>query len=87
VHLIRIPSLLMVMISAGASMFSSDCGGDHLLRFYVFSDTLATAAIGSTSHNGVNYSTTGNNITGLLSVGSNGVNHGWWLIGVSPLSV
>ncbi|KAH9939182.1 hypothetical protein B0H21DRAFT_41100 [Amylocystis lapponica] len=39
-------------------------------------DDLVSAALGSTSFNGVNYSTTVQNITGLLSAGSSGINHG-----------
>jgi hypothetical protein len=37
---------------------------------------VATAASGRTSFDGVNYSTTAKNITGLLAPGSEGVNHG-----------
>ncbi|EMD37477.1 hypothetical protein CERSUDRAFT_123424 [Gelatoporia subvermispora B] len=38
-------------------------------------DTLASAAIGTTSFGGVTYSTTAENITGLMPAGSAGVNH------------
>lgn len=40
------------------------------------SDTLAAAAIGSTSYGGVSYSTTGTNITNGMPAGADGVNHG-----------
>ncbi|KAJ3893800.1 hypothetical protein GG344DRAFT_74615 [Lentinula edodes] len=39
-------------------------------------DELSAAAIGTTSFDGVTYSTTGINLTGLLAPGSDGVNHG-----------
>ncbi|VDC05252.1 unnamed protein product [Peniophora sp. CBMAI 1063] len=39
-------------------------------------DALVAAAIGTTSFGGVTYSTTAQNITGLLTPGSAGVNHG-----------
>ncbi|KAF9078413.1 hypothetical protein BDP27DRAFT_1309549 [Rhodocollybia butyracea] len=38
-------------------------------------DALSLAAIGTTSANGVTYSTVGTNVTGLLAPGSAGVNH------------
>ncbi|KIJ67677.1 hypothetical protein HYDPIDRAFT_107146 [Hydnomerulius pinastri MD-312] len=37
---------------------------------------LVTAAIGQTSYGGITYTTTAQNITGLLAPGSDGVNHG-----------
>ncbi|KAA1471724.1 hypothetical protein DENSPDRAFT_837784 [Dentipellis sp. KUC8613] len=39
-------------------------------------DALVSAAIGSTNFGGVSYSTTAENITGLIAAGSTGVNHG-----------
>ncbi|KAH7888786.1 hypothetical protein F5I97DRAFT_1935245 [Phlebopus sp. FC_14] len=39
-------------------------------------DNLVASAIGQTSYSGVSYATTGQNITGLLAPGSEGVNHG-----------
>ncbi|KAF5355290.1 hypothetical protein D9758_006107 [Tetrapyrgos nigripes] len=39
-------------------------------------DLLVANALGDTSFNGVNYHTVGRNITGLLPVGTQGVNHG-----------
>ena len=38
-------------------------------------DTLVQSAVGITSNNGVTYSTTAQNITGLMAAGSAGVNH------------
>jgi len=39
-------------------------------------DELVSGAVGQTSYSGVSYSTTAQNITGLLAAGSTGVNHG-----------
>ena len=39
-------------------------------------DDLVSWALGTTSYGGVTYSTTAENITGLLPVGSAGINHG-----------
>ncbi|KAG1807986.1 uncharacterized protein BJ212DRAFT_1281379 [Suillus subaureus] len=39
-------------------------------------DQLVSAAVGETWFNGVKYSTTAQNITGLLAAGSDGINHG-----------
>ena len=39
-------------------------------------NALVAAAVGTTSYGGVTYSTTAQNITGLLEAGSTGVNHG-----------
>ncbi|KAG6327925.1 hypothetical protein ID866_11164, partial [Astraeus odoratus] len=39
-------------------------------------DSLVAAAAGETSFNGVTYMTTAVNVTGLLTPGSQGVNHG-----------
>lgn len=39
------------------------------------SDQFVTAALGTTSNNGVTYTTTAQNITGLMPAGSAGVNH------------
>ncbi|KAH7922366.1 hypothetical protein BV22DRAFT_1106659 [Leucogyrophana mollusca] len=39
-------------------------------------DSLVTWAVGKTSYGGVSYTTTAQNITGLLAPGSTGVNHG-----------
>lgn len=39
-------------------------------------DALVKAATGTTSHNGVTYSTTAQTLTGVMPAGSNGVNHG-----------
>ncbi|KAI0686361.1 hypothetical protein BC835DRAFT_1408606 [Cytidiella melzeri] len=39
-------------------------------------DALVKAAVGVTKHNGVSYSTTAENLTGVMVVGSDGVNHG-----------
>ncbi|TFY82185.1 hypothetical protein EWM64_g1836 [Hericium alpestre] len=39
-------------------------------------DALVAAAVGSTSFDGVTYSTTARNVTGLIAAGSQGVNHG-----------
>lgn len=39
-------------------------------------DELVSGAVGQTSYGGVDYSTTAQNITGLLAAGSTGVNHG-----------
>ncbi|KAJ6557185.1 hypothetical protein B0H10DRAFT_2120998 [Mycena sp. CBHHK59/15] len=46
---------------------------------------LATSATGSTSFNGVSYSTAARNITGLLAAGSAGVNHGIATDGITTL--
>ncbi|KAI0330131.1 hypothetical protein GY45DRAFT_1251395 [Cubamyces sp. BRFM 1775] len=43
---------------------------------------LVESAIGTTSFDGVTYSTTAQNVTGLLPVGSNGVNHGIAIDGI-----
>ncbi|THG95180.1 hypothetical protein EW145_g8007 [Phellinidium pouzarii] len=49
-------------------------------------DTLVSTAIaGQTSFGGVTYSTTAENVTGLLPVGSSGVNHGIALDGIVTL--
>ncbi|KAJ8488929.1 hypothetical protein ONZ51_g3266 [Trametes cubensis] len=45
-------------------------------------DELVAGAVGTTSYNGVTYSTTAQNVTGLLPVGSNGVNHGIAIDGI-----
>ncbi|KAH9892874.1 hypothetical protein C8Q73DRAFT_76049 [Cubamyces lactineus] len=45
-------------------------------------DELVSGAVGTTSYNGVTYSTTAQNVTGLLPVGSNGVNHGIAIDGI-----
>ncbi|KAI0758323.1 hypothetical protein BC629DRAFT_1552017 [Irpex lacteus] len=39
-------------------------------------DSVVKAATGTTSHNGVTYSTTAQTLTGVMPAGSNGVNHG-----------
>jgi hypothetical protein len=41
-----------------------------------YRDALVSAAVGTTSFNGVTYSTTSEMISGLLPAGSTGVNHG-----------
>ncbi|KZP22397.1 hypothetical protein FIBSPDRAFT_1018170 [Athelia psychrophila] len=46
---------------------------------------LATAAIGKTSINGVKYSTTAKNVTGLLAAGTAGVNHNIATDGITTL--
>ncbi|KAI0268614.1 hypothetical protein BC834DRAFT_1018619 [Gloeopeniophorella convolvens] len=48
-------------------------------------DALVTAAVGTTSFGGVTYSTTTQNITGLIAPGANGVNHGIAIDGVVKL--
>ncbi|KAF5320984.1 hypothetical protein D9619_001416 [Psilocybe cf. subviscida] len=48
-------------------------------------DLLVSSAIGQTSFNSVTYSTTAENITGLLPVGSAGVNHGIAIDGIVTL--
>ncbi|KAI0633399.1 hypothetical protein C8Q77DRAFT_1217811 [Trametes polyzona] len=45
-------------------------------------DELVAAAVGTTNFGGVTYSTTAQNVTGLLPVGSNGVNHGIAIDGI-----
>jgi len=52
----------------------------------ISSNKLVTAAVGVRSNDGVIYTTTAENITGLLAPGSNGVNHGQYktLIKVIP---
>ncbi|KAI8993798.1 hypothetical protein BD414DRAFT_411631 [Trametes punicea] len=45
-------------------------------------DELVAGAIGTTSYNGVTYRTTAQNVTGLLPVGSAGVNHGIAIDGI-----
>ena len=51
---------------------------------FLYSDELVAGAVGTTSYNGVTYSTTAQNVTGLLPVGSNGVNHGEPGVCLSP---
>lgn len=41
-----------------------------------YRDLFAAAATGTTEFDGVHYSTTAQNITGLVAAGSDGVNHG-----------
>ncbi|KAH7871492.1 uncharacterized protein C8R40DRAFT_558070 [Lentinula edodes] len=48
-------------------------------------DELSAAAIGTTSFDGVTYSTTGTNLTGLLAPGSAGVNHDIATDGITTL--
>ncbi|KAN0080371.1 hypothetical protein V8E55_009937 [Tylopilus felleus] len=48
-------------------------------------DELVAGAVGQTSYSGVTYSTTAQNITGLLGAGSAGVNHGISLDGIVTL--
>ncbi|KAI0356167.1 hypothetical protein OH77DRAFT_1401630 [Trametes cingulata] len=48
-------------------------------------DALVASAMGTTNFNGVTYSTTAQNITGLLPVGSAGVNHGIAIDGIVTL--
>ncbi|KAI0319189.1 hypothetical protein OF83DRAFT_1055467 [Amylostereum chailletii] len=48
-------------------------------------DALVSAAIGTTSFDGVTYSTTAQNITGLMAAGSTGVNHGIAVDGIVTL--
>ncbi|OCH93117.1 hypothetical protein OBBRIDRAFT_885759 [Obba rivulosa] len=48
-------------------------------------DLLSSAAIGTTSFDGVTYSTTAENITGLMPAGSTGVNHGIAVDGIVTL--
>ncbi|KAJ7078931.1 hypothetical protein B0H15DRAFT_859808 [Mycena belliarum] len=48
-------------------------------------DLLVANAVGSTSFNGVSYSTTAQNLTGLLPAGSNGVNHDIATDGITTL--
>ncbi|KAJ4495277.1 hypothetical protein C8R41DRAFT_902408 [Lentinula lateritia] len=48
-------------------------------------DELSAAAIGTTSFDGVTYSTTGMNLTGLLAPGSTSVNHGIATDGITTL--
>ncbi|CAK5284783.1 unnamed protein product [Mycena citricolor] len=48
-------------------------------------DLFSAAAIGTNSHGGVTYTTTGTNVTGLLAAGSNGVNHGIATDGITTL--
>lgn len=43
-------------------------------------DNLVTSALGSTSYGGVSYTTTAQNITGLLAAGSVGINHGMYYV-------
>ena len=50
---------------------------DSLFRLLHDSNELvATASAGKVSNNGVSYTTTAQNITGLLAPGADGVNHG-----------
>jgi hypothetical protein len=52
---------------------------NYLLNFCPrVSNAIAALASGSTNFGGVSYSTTVQNITGLLKPGSTGVNHGIW---------
>lgn len=44
------------------------------------SDGLVAGAVGTTSFGGITYNTVAENVTGLLPVGSNGVNHGAFLL-------
>ncbi|KAG1873127.1 hypothetical protein F4604DRAFT_1925622 [Suillus subluteus] len=48
-------------------------------------DQLVSAAVGETWFHGVKYSTTAQNITGLLAAGSDGINHGIALDGIVKL--
>jgi len=48
-------------------------------------DLLAASAVGTTSINGVTYSTTAQNLTGLLAAGATGVNHGIATDGITTL--
>ncbi|KAI0964112.1 hypothetical protein AcW1_001009 [Taiwanofungus camphoratus] len=48
-------------------------------------DDLVSAAVGTTSYDSVTYSTTAQNITGLMAAGSNGVNHGIAVDGIVTL--
>ncbi|PPQ65019.1 hypothetical protein CVT26_015728 [Gymnopilus dilepis] len=48
-------------------------------------DQLVSSAVGTTSFDGVTYSTTAQNITGLLPVGSTGINHGIAIDGIVTL--
>lgn len=47
-----------------------------IYRVYPSRDEIVAAVTGTTSFDGVSYSTKAENITGLLAPGSNGVNHG-----------
>ena len=48
-----------------------------------YRDDLVSGALGTTSYGGVTYSTTAENITGLLAAGSAGINHGELLLNTS----
>ena len=48
-------------------------------------DQLVSSAVGTKSFGGVTYSTTAQNITGLLPVGSDGINHGIAIDGIVTL--
>ncbi|KAI0829677.1 hypothetical protein BC628DRAFT_1057814 [Trametes gibbosa] len=48
-------------------------------------DELVAAAVGTTSFGGITYSTSAQNVSGLLPVGSNGVNHGIALDGIATV--
>jgi len=65
-----------------------DAAEDHNIvtdGYNIGRDTLSAMAIGTTSFNSVTYSTTGQNITGLLSPGAAGVNHNIATDGITTL--
>lgn len=49
---------------------------EQVIVLLSFSNNLVAAAVGETSYDGVKYSTTAKNISGLLAPGDNGINHG-----------
>ncbi|KAF8830170.1 hypothetical protein HHX47_DHR2000632 [Lentinula edodes] len=72
----------------GDSVLEEDASDNHDIvpdGYDIGRDELSAAAIGTTSFDGVTYSTTGTNLTGLLAPGSAGVNHDIATDGITTL--
>ncbi|KZT67755.1 hypothetical protein DAEQUDRAFT_712981 [Daedalea quercina L-15889] len=71
-----------------AVSYEEDASEDHDIEpdgYDIGRDDLVSWALGTTSYGGVTYSTTAENITGLLSAGSSGINHDISIDGIVTL--
>ena len=71
-----IPLFQMDIISGGEYYLTITAAEFIYMRILYISDDLVSAAAGTTSFDGVSYTTVAENLTGLLAPGSTGVNHG-----------
>ena len=74
---LRAIPLFQMAITSGGEYYLTITSAEFIYMSNLYtSDDLVSAAAGTTSFDGVSYTTVAENLTGLLAAGSTGVNHG-----------